>query len=196
MPRSGRRPGPTTTRAAILDAAKRRFADAGYDATSIRAVAADAGVDPAVVMHFFDSKEGLFQAVVGWPFDPAQVAARISVPGSEPLAARVARTFLEVWEDPAMRTSLLAVLRSAMTHPASASLLREYTVHQLVGRLGHLLDGPDVKLRLNLAASQMIGVAVLRYVLHIEPLASASIDELVARLAPALTHYLGPEEPD
>jgi AcrR family transcriptional regulator len=196
MPRSGRRPGPNTTRAAILDAARRRFADVGYDATSIRAVAADAAVDPAVVMHFFSSKEGLFQAVVGWPFDPAHLAARITAAGSEPLAARVARTFLEVWEDPAMRTSLLAVLRSTMTRPAAAGLLREYAVHQLVGRLGHLLEGPDVKLRLNLAASQLIGVAVLRYVLHIDPIASASIDQLVAWLTPALTHYFGPAQPD
>src|SRR5436309_7394484 len=78
MARTGRRPGPSTTRATILEAARRRFADRGYDATSIRAIAAGAGVDPGVVMHFFGSKDALFQAAVGWPFDPARPAAQIA----------------------------------------------------------------------------------------------------------------------
>src|SRR5919198_6215527 len=98
MARTGRRPGPNTSRAAILEAARRRFADAGYEATSLRSIASDAGVDPAVVVHFFGSKEGLFQAAVGWPFDPAAVVARLVAPGREGLAARAAATFIGVWE--------------------------------------------------------------------------------------------------
>ena len=97
MPRTGRRRGPTTTRAVILEVAARRFAEAGYDATSLRAIASEAGVDPAVVVHFFGSKQGLFQAAVGWPFDPSDVLADVTGQGAEPLAAGLARTFLGFW---------------------------------------------------------------------------------------------------
>jgi AcrR family transcriptional regulator len=190
MARTGRRPGPSTTRAAILAAARRRFADAGFDAASMRAIAADAGVDPAVVVHFFGSKDGLFRQAVGWPFDPARAASRITAPGPERVPERIARTFLDFWEDPATRASLMALLRSAMTHEGSASLLRQFVVRQLFGPVTGLLDGPQIELRVNLASAQLIGVAVLRYAVRIEPIASASKDELVAWLTPALAHYL------
>jgi AcrR family transcriptional regulator len=192
MPRSGRRPGPTSSRTAILQAARHRFADAGYDATSIRAVAADAGVDPAVVVHFFGSKHGLFQAAVGWPFDPAHVATQLLGSAAPPasLGVRVARTFFHFWEDPVTRAPLLAVLRSGMTHAASATLLREFVARDLFGHITGLLDGPQPELRVDLASAQLIGVAVLRYALQIEPLASASIDELVRWLGPTLNGYL------
>jgi AcrR family transcriptional regulator len=196
MARAGRRPGPSTTRAAILEAARRRFADRGYDATSIRAIAAEAGVDPGVVMHFFGSKDQLFRAAVGWPFDPASLAAQIVAPGPEGIGARIARAFLAAWEDPTTRASLAAVLRSAMTHDASAALLREFVVHQLFARVTGLIGGPQAELRASLAASHLIGVAILRYTLRVEPIASASTDQLVAWLTPALTHYLGPGRSD
>jgi AcrR family transcriptional regulator len=196
MGRTGRRPGPSTTRGAILEAARRRFAEAGYDGASIRAIAADAGVDPAVVLHFFGSKDGLFRAAVGWPFDPAAVAAQITAPGPDGIGARVARVFLGFWEDPTTRASLLALLRSAMTHEASAALLREFAVRHLFVQLTGLVGGPQGELRVNLAAAHLIGVAVLRYALRVEPIASASVDELVAWLTPPLTHYLGPESSD
>jgi AcrR family transcriptional regulator len=189
MARTGRRPGPSTTRAAILAAARRRFADEGYDATSLRAIAIDAGVDPGVVLHFFGSKDGLFQAAVGWPFDPARLAPVFAGPGSHVSGTRVARTFLELWDDPLTRASLEAVLRSAMSHRESARLLREFVVHELFARLVSHLDGADAGLRANLAAAQLIGVAILRYIVRIEPLASASTDDLVARLAPTLDRY-------
>jgi len=190
MARTGRRPGPSTTRAAILQAARHRFADTGFDATSLRSVAADANVDPAVVLHFFDSKEGLFQAVVGWPFDPEAAAAHIVQAGPETIGARIARVFLNIWEEPASRAPLLALLRSAMTHAASAALLREFVAHQLFAPVVRRVGVPDAERRVNLAVAQLIGVAMLRYALRIEPIASASADELVDRLTPALDHYL------
>src|SRR5262249_39080076 len=156
MARTGRRPGPSTTRAAILRAARRRFAEAGYDATSLRAVAADAGVDPGVVLHFFGSKDGLFQAAVGWPIDPARIVSQVAAPGPEPLASRVARAFLELWEDPDTRASLMAVVRSAMTHEAAANLLREFVVHLLMARVVGLVGEADAELRISLAASHLI----------------------------------------
>src|SRR5438874_8196984 len=134
MARTGRRPGPSTTRAAILEAARRGFADRGYGATSIRAIAAEAGVDPGLVIRFFGSKDALFQAAVGWPFDPARLAAQIAAPGPEGIGARIAGAFLGSWDDPTTRASLAGVLRSAMTHDASAALLREFVVHQLFAR--------------------------------------------------------------
>src|SRR5919205_21832 len=106
---------------------------------------------------------------------------------------RVARVFLGFWEGPTTRASLLALLRSAMTHEASAALLREFAVRQLFVQLTGLVGGPQGELRVNLAAAHLIGVAVLRYALRVEPIASASTDELLAWLTPALNHYLSPE---
>lgn len=190
MSRTGRRPGPSTTREAILEIARRRFAEAGFDATSMRAIAAEAGVDPAVVAHFFASKDGLFRAAVGWPFDPDRVGAELTGPGPEGIAARITRTFLSSWEDPATGPALLAMLRSAMSHETSAALLREFAVRQLFAQVIRLVRGPQAELRVNLAAAQLIGVAVLRYGLRVEPIASASVDDLVARLTPELARYL------
>jgi AcrR family transcriptional regulator len=186
MPRTGRRRGPSTTRATILAVAARRFADSGYDGTSLRGVAAEAGVDPAVVLHFFGSKDGLFEAAVGWPFDPAGMLAELADASSEPIAVNLARTFFGFWDDPTTGPRLLALLRSAMTHEASAVLLREFLTRRLFGHLSGLLHTPDADLRVNLAAGQLIGVALLRYALQVEPIASANVEELVDRCAPAL----------
>jgi AcrR family transcriptional regulator len=188
--RTGRRPGPGTSRGAILDAARRCFAHAGYDGASIRAIAAQAGVDPAVVLHFFGSKHGLFTAAVGWPFDPAVIASELAALGTERVAARLARVFLGFWEDPLTRGPLLALLRSAMTHEPSARLLREFVVRELFASIASLVTGPDAQLRLELAAGHLVGVAVLRYALSVEPVASASVEELVRLLTPSLAPYL------
>jgi AcrR family transcriptional regulator len=192
MGRTGRRPGPSRSREAILAAARRRFAESGYDATSMRAIAAEAGVDPAVVVHFFGSKDGVFRAAVGWPFDPAGLASEITTRGQAHIAEGIARAFLGYWEDPATRASLLALLRSAMTHDASAGLLREFVVRQLFSHVVDLLDGPQADLRVSLAAAQLVGLAVLRYALRVEPVASATTEDLVAMLTPALARYLDP----
>src|SRR5262245_55143670 len=168
MARTGRRPGPSTTRAALLEAARRRFAEGGYDATSIRAIAADAGVDPAVALHFFGSKDGLFRAAVGWPFDPAPVLARLAEDTPDDPGPTLARTFLGFWDDPSTGAVLSALLRSAMTHEASAALLRAFVGAQLLGRFDQFVDGPEAALRIELAAAQLIGVATLRHVLKVE----------------------------
>lgn len=190
MARTGRRPGPSTSRGAILDAARRSFAQSGYDGASIRAIAADAGVDPAVVLHFFGSKDRLFTAAVGWPFDPALITAQLATDGPVGLASRLARVFLGYWEDPRTGAPLLALLRSAMTHEPSATLLREFVVREMFAPIAGLVGGPDAWLRLELAAAHLVGVAVLRYALALEPLASASVDELVRELTPSLATYL------
>jgi AcrR family transcriptional regulator len=190
MSRTGRRPGANTTRASILEVARRRFAEAGYEATSMRAIAAEAGVDPAVVVHFFGSKDGLFRAAVGWPFDPATITPRIAGPGAEGIGARVALTFFDFWEDPTIRPSLLALLRSAMSHETSAALLREFVTQELFTQVANMLSGPSTRLRVNLASAHLIGVAVMRYGLYVEPIASLSKADLVVWLTPALNGYL------
>jgi AcrR family transcriptional regulator len=179
--RRGRRPGPSTTREALLETARQKFAEAGYGGTSIRAIAADAGVDPALAVHFFGSKENLFREAIGWPFDPSQVAQRIQEgPGS--FGERLARTFLEIWEEPRTRRPLLAVLRGAMNHEQSAILLRQFLGEQLFVVVGEPFD-------VELAVSHLLGVALLRHVLQIEPLASASIESIVAQVAPTIDRY-------
>jgi AcrR family transcriptional regulator len=191
MARTGRRPGPSTSREAIQGAARRLFAERGYDATTLRGVAAEAGVDPAVVLHFFDSKDGLFRAAVGWPFDPATAAAQFGEPGDEGIARRIARVFFGYWEDPETRAPLLALLRSAMTHETSATLLREFAGRQMFAQVVPLLGGRQPELRVNLAVGHLLGVAVVRYALQLEPIASARPEELVEWMTPALERYLG-----
>jgi AcrR family transcriptional regulator len=191
MARTGRRRGPSTTRATILRVAARRFADGGYDATSLRGIAAEAGVDPAVVVHFFGSKDGLFQAAVGWPFDPSSLLLELVDGTPEANATHLARAFFGFWDDPTTGPVLLALLRSAMTHDASAALLREFLNRRLFVQISGLFHAPDAELRVDLAAGQLIGLALLRYALRVEPIASATVEELVDRCAPALAVFLG-----
>jgi len=191
MARTGRRPGPTASRDAILTAARRQFGDTGYEATSIRGVAAEAGVDPALVVHFFGTKERLFRAAVSWPFDPLEMAPSVVGSDAEGLGERLARTFLTIWDDPQTSQQLLALVRAAMTNESVARLLREFVVTQLFRQvLSDVVEGPDRELREELAAAHLLGIAILRLVLRVEPLASASIEELVAWVGPTLDGYL------
>jgi AcrR family transcriptional regulator len=190
MPRTGRRPGPNTTRAAILEAARGSFAALGYNATSLRTVAADAGVDAAVVLHFFGSKDGLFRAVVGWPFDPAQVETELTAEGDATLARRLARVFFSYWESPTTGPALVALLRSAMTHAEASALLREFLVHELFARVTGLIGGARTELRIELASAHLVGIALLRYVLLVEPIASEPVASIVEWVTPALERYL------
>src|SRR5262249_57404963 len=116
MPGTGRRPGPTTSRQAILEAARHQFAQSGYELTSIRAVAAAAGVDAALVVHFFGTKDELFRAAVAWPFDPTELAPRIRAAGPAGPGGRLARVFLTFLDHPQTGLPLHAALPSAMTH--------------------------------------------------------------------------------
>src|SRR6266567_2673251 len=147
MPRTGRRPGPTTSPDAILEAARRQFAEAGYELTSIRGIAADAGVDAALVVHFFGSKEQLFRAAVTWPFDPADLVPHLLGPGPPGLGERLARAFLTFWDDPETSPQLLALLQSAMTNENFARLLREFVLAQLLQHVMEVVGGPDRQLR-------------------------------------------------
>jgi AcrR family transcriptional regulator len=169
-----------------LVAARERFAAAGYDRTRVRDVAADAGVDAALVHYFFKSKDGLFAAAMELPFRPAEVIAPVLAEGVDGLGERMARRMLTVWDE--NRPALLTLVRSASTHPGAALALREFVVSEIVGRLAAALDGD--RLRATLVASQVVGLVAARYIARVEPLASLDREELVALVAPTLQRYL------
>ena len=189
MPRTGRRPGASGNRDRILAAAREQFAAAGWDATTIRSIASAAGVDPALVMHYFGSKAGIFRAALEFPIDPAEVVPRLLEPGLDGLGERMVRFFLAVWDSPDGRP-LLGVIRSAVVSEQAAQLLREFVTREVLGRIAAVLQVDQPRLRVGLAGSQLIGLAILRYVVKIEPVASASPDEIAAWVGPTLQRYL------
>ncbi|MET9430499.1 TetR family transcriptional regulator [Streptomyces sp. NPDC003036] len=191
-PRDAAAEGPGA-RERILEAARAEFAARGYDKTSVRGIARSAGVDPALVHHYFGTKDDVFAAAIEMSFEPALVVPAVLGAGPEGVGERLARTFLGVWENPATRAPLLAILRSALTHEAAATVLRGFVLRRLLERVAGELRVPDPKFRAELAASHMIGIAILRYVVRVEPLASADPERIVAMVAPALQRYLTEE---
>lgn len=188
--RTGRRPGNLDTRESILVAARGRFAAAGYRGASIRAIAADAGVDPALVHHYFGTKRALFAAVLEVPADPAEVARRIVDAPRDEIGAAVVRTFLAVWGRPEHRERLRVILASAATDPEVAAMVRDFAVDALLGPVADRLDVDRPRVRASAAASQMIGFALLAYVIGVESLASLDVDEVVALYGPTVQHHL------
>ncbi|MFF3750683.1 TetR family transcriptional regulator [Streptomyces sp. NPDC002018] len=174
----------------ILEAARAEFAARGYDKTSIRGVAKAAGVDPALVHHYFGTKDEVFAAAVEVSFEPALMVPALLAGGPDGIGERLARYFIGVWENPVTRAPLLAVIRSALTHEAAAKVLRTFVLRRLLERVAEELDVPDPTFRAELAASHMIGIAFLRYVIKAEPLASADSEKIVAMVAPTLQRYL------
>lgn len=193
MPPIGRRPGKNDTRDVLVRTARRMFGETGYDKTSLRDIAGAAGVDTGLIRHYFGNKADLFQATLGWPFDPAAVAAHVTAAGPGEVGQRLTRVFFEAWEHPDSRSPLLAILRGAATHEDSAALVRQFIQGELYEELAARLPGPDADLRIDLAMSQLLGIAYLRHILRVEPIASASVDDLVTRVTPSIeTHLTGP----
>ncbi len=188
--RAGRRAGSSDTREEILAAARARFSTHGYGGTTIRAVAADAGVDAALVHYFFATKDGLFAAALELPVNPAEIVGGALEGNLDGLGERLVRSGLEAWDDMRTRATLLAVVRSATSHDAAGGMLRSLVEHGVVARLAAALPGPDARLRAALVGSQMAGLVVTRYVVRVEPLASADRETLVAAIGPTLQSYL------
>lgn len=192
MTRTGRRKGSPDTREAILDAARDAFADRGFDGASIRAIASAAGVDPALVHHYFGAKEQLFLATVGAPVNPGELIPTILEGERSEMGERLVRLFVSVWDDPHSGPKLVAIVRSALAHDWSARMLREFLTSQILRRVIAKADVPaaEAPIRSALVASQMIGLGLARFVLKIEPLASADIDTVVATIGPTVQRYL------
>lgn len=195
MTRLGRRPGDSGTREAILAAAKEAFGSQGYGATSVRAVARVAGVDPSLVLHFFGSKDGLFEAALALPVDPGALVAAVLEGDRDGLGERVVRAFLGVWDATPGQGPMLAMLRSAVSHEDSAAMLRQLLLRVILRPVAQGAGAPDPDLRAALLASQVVGLAVTRYVLRLEPVASASADLLAGLVGPTLQRYLTADLP-
>ena len=186
----GRRPAGEDARGAIVSAARAEFAARGYDGTTLRGIARAARVDPRLVHHYFDGKGDVFAAALDLPINPAELVARVLDGPPDQLGERLVRFFLNTWDPPDGREALTGLLRAAVSSPDAARLLREFVTQNVFARIAAAVALPDPLLRADLVAAQMIGVAVLRYILQLEPLASAPMDALVPLLAPTVQRYL------
>lgn len=188
--RTGRRSGESTTREAILDAARARFAGHGYEGATIRAIAADAGVDPALVHHFYGTKERLFVAAMRFPAVPSEIIERAAEAGRDRLGETLVRTVLDLWDTPEAREPVIGLLRSAVTNEPAAEMLRGFVASAILGTVGGFVQDEDAELRASLVASQIVGLGIVRFVLRLEPVASASAEDLVAAIGPTVQRYL------
>ncbi|MFD8308012.1 TetR family transcriptional regulator [Streptomyces sp. NPDC059690] len=179
------------TRDRILTVAREEFSERGYDKTSVRGIAKAAGVDSALVHHYFGTKEQIFAAAIEVAFAPALDAPEAVADGPlDGVGERLTRFVFGVWENPATRTPLLAILRSAVNNETAATVFRRLIASQLMRRVAAQLDAPDAELRAELAAAQLVGCAMMRYVIKLEPLASADIEQVIARVAPVVQGHL------
>jgi len=187
---SGRRPGRSGTREAILVAARRQFAALGYDRTSMRQVALEAGVDPTLVSHFHGSKQKLFLTVVELPFTPAEVLPDLFAGDPDEVGLRLARFVLGVLESTEGRSRVLGLVRAATAEPEAARLVREVLTAELLTPLAAGIGADDPAFRAGLLMSQFVGLTMARYIVAVEPLASRPADEVAEALAPNLQRYL------
>ena len=188
--RTGRRPGPNRTRAAILDAARAAFAERGYEAVSVRAVARDAGVDPALVHRFHGSKEDLFVAAMELPISPGRLVPALLAEGVDGRGERLVRTLLELFDRPAAFAPFLALIRGAVSNEHAAAMLREFLAREVLGRLAAAASPDRPELRASLVGSQVVGLAMARYVVGVPPLATTDRETVVACVGPAIQRYL------
>jgi AcrR family transcriptional regulator len=194
-PRTGRRPGASGAREAILEAARTLFAEHGYSATTMRAIGTAAGVDAALIVHYFGSKARLLREAIEWPFDPVEAAERVYARGRRNVGEELARLVVETWEREGDRSSIMTLLRAATVEPAAAEMLRDFMQNELAPPLFQRLNPDQPELRASLATAQIIGLGMARYVLRLEPLASMTLDEVVAWIAPTLQRYLTGKAP-
>lgn len=189
MAELGRRSGKPDTRGEILDTARREFAAAGYDGATIRRIATAAGVDPALVMHYFGSKDRLFAESLDFPVNPSDLIKGMASDNREEFGERVVATMLDTWDGMADRSPLIAALRTAMGQGPIADNFRQFVETSIVGSFVSLLDGDDAQFRGVLIGSQLAGLLIARYILEIEPLASASKQSLVRAYGPTIQRY-------
>lgn len=195
--RRGPRTGGEDTRAAILEAARAEFAAKGYDGATLRGIARTAGVDPRLVHHYFDGKQSVFQEVLQIPVRLPQVIDKVFSGSPDDLGERVLRTFFSVWDAPAASERLVAFVAASTSTTDAARTMQQFIRGEILSRISRFATGDDPQLRASLAASQLVGVAIARYVLKIEPLASADPDDLIPFLAPTIQRYLsGDPDPD
>jgi AcrR family transcriptional regulator len=187
--RRGRRPGGDNTRAQLLDAARAEFAERGYEGATVRAIADRAGVDAAMVNHWFGGKESLFTAALDLPIDPAMLINDVLPGDPEKIAERIVARFLELW-DATGGGQMVILVRSIAAHEAAARMMREFVARVILVRVVSTVAPDQHEMRAALAGTQIIGLGMIRYVLKLEPLASADVATVTAAIAPNLQRYL------
>jgi AcrR family transcriptional regulator len=191
--RTGRRAGSPDTRNEIVEAAKTVFAEVGYDRATIRGIAGVAGVDPSLIYHYFETKDTLFAASIHLPVPPTETLKQAFTEGGDGLGRRLAEIFFLVWEQEEARTSLLGVLRSAMGGEDQASVaFRQFLTSALLDQIAPMIPGKDARLRALLMASHLVGIAMTRYVVKLEPIASTPVDQIVDLVGPRIQSYATP----
>ena len=188
--RRGRRPAGADTRAALLAAAREVFAEQGYAGATVRAIAGRAGVDAAMVNHWFGGKQGLFSAVMELPGTLwlADVVEGILTGDQDNVAERIVRTFITLWDT--HEGQFAALIRSVSSQEMTATVFRDFLTREVLGRVTNRIGADHPELRASLCASQMVGLGVARYVVKLGPLATADLDTVVRAVAPTLTRYL------
>jgi AcrR family transcriptional regulator len=187
--RTGRRPGATGTREQITVAARSLFADLGYERATFRAIAGAAGVDPALVVHFYGTKDELFRQVMALPPPIADGLERLAEGPRETVGRRLAELIVGALENPASRTVVLGRIRCASSHPDAAALVRETVTRDLL-RLATALSDDEPETRAVLVGAQVVGLALARHIVRVEPLASMSSSDVIEIYAPTFQHYL------
>ncbi|HVV08727.1 TetR family transcriptional regulator [Amycolatopsis sp.] len=190
MARAGRRPGPSETREEIVAAARKLFAEQGYDGATIRGIAAEARVNAALLHHFFGTKQQLFVAAMNLPVNPLDELPRLLSGPPERTGERIVRMFLGLWAEPRSREPFLAIVRSVSGNEQAATMMRQFLTRVVLSRVAEARGVPP--LRAAAVASQLIGLVMLRYVVRVPALADADDEELVALVAPVIQSYLTP----
>ncbi|GAA2981504.1 AcrR family transcriptional regulator [Microbacterium terrae] len=188
--KTGRRPGRGSTRDSIVLAARAQFAANGFEGATLRAIAADAGVDPALIRHFFGDKEGLFAATLILPTDRVRALIEAFEGGPTGIGERVTRHYLGLWDAEGSRETLTALARTAIGHDKAMDRFRDFLMSTVGREAAALVDQDRPQLRLNLAMAQLLGIALARYVVRTPPIVQASFEEVVAAVAPTVDHYL------
>lgn len=182
--------GAASTRSAIVRAAADEFTERGYEAASLRAVARRAGVDSALVHHYFDDKADLFAATLEAPLRPDRVLDVVLAAPRDAVGETLVRYLLTQLEDERAAGRMVLILRTALGSGAGTRMLREFLTREVFTRLAALTHSDDADLRADLAASQVVGLMMTRYALKLEPIASASPDELARRVGPVIQWHL------
>jgi AcrR family transcriptional regulator len=191
MTRSGRRPGAPDTREHIVAVARRAFGARGYDATSLRSIATEAGVDPGLLVHYFGSKEGVFRAAVEMALQPSQLFQGLEGLSSQECAGQLVRRYLMVLGRDEPRDVVMGLIRSAVSNEHAADMLRDVLFQELLTSLESIIDAPNARLRASLVVAQLVGIATLKYVVRAGAVVQATDEEIVALVSPAIERYLG-----
>jgi AcrR family transcriptional regulator len=189
-PRTGRRPGKSSSRDDILKAARKLFAKRGYQGATMRAIAKEADVDPSLIVHFFGNKVNLLTEAIEWPFDPEVQMPRLLENGRRNVGRELAELAIRTWDEAGTRHPVFTLLRAGLTEPEAAEMLRAFMLHRLYAPLMERLGSDQPELRAGLAVSQVIGVGMGRYVLKFDGLAEAKSEDVIDWLAHSLQRYL------